>query len=126
MVCRADSYTYVMVTSRTFVPIESLRTNLLSEKTAGCGRLPLLVVVQFSVTSSPGAQPLAGSTATPDTDRSMKGASADWKAKVASLLVSAVPDAFSSATALATSEVIVTEISPTPGLPAGSVTVIWR
>src|SRR3546814_8560812 len=73
-----------------------------SEKPAGVGRLPLLVVVQFSVTTSPGAQPLAGSTATPDTDRSMKGASADWQAKVASLLVSAVPDAFSSATALAT------------------------
>src|SRR3546814_15483671 len=91
-----------------------------SEKPAGVGRLPLLVVVQFSVTTSPGAQPLAGSTATPATDTSLKRASADWKAKVPALFVSAVPDAFSSANALSTSEVIVTQISPPPRFPAGS------
>src|SRR3546814_13114727 len=60
------------VASSTCWPLDALRTNMRSEKPAGVGRLPLLVVVQFSVTTSPGAHPPAGSTATPDTARSMR------------------------------------------------------
>src|SRR5690606_13249223 len=97
-----------------------------SEKAPAVGRLPLLVVVQLIVTVSPGFQPLAGSTATCPTLRSMKGARIDWNSTDASLLVSADPEAFSSATAFAMSVVTIATIRPTPALPVGRLTVVWR